>query len=54
VVGVETLFDGVRRQSQRLPPHGRLERFQIQIPQTLTPQQRFNVPQNLSGEKAVE
>jgi hypothetical protein len=54
MVGVEALFDRPRRQPERLPPDGRLQRFQIQIVQGLASQQRFNVPQDLSGEKAVE
>jgi len=54
MVGVKTLFDSPRRQPQGLPPHGRLQRFQIQILQGLPAQQRFNVPQDLSGEGAIE
>lgn len=54
MVGVKTLFDRPRGQPQRLPPNGRLQRFQIQIVQGLAPQQRFNIPQDLSGEQAVE
>jgi len=54
MVCVEPLFDSTRRQPQGLPPNGRLQRFQIQIVQSLAPQQRFNVPQDFSGEEAVE
>ena len=50
MVGVETLFNGTRRQLERLTPNRRLQRFQIQMLQALAAQQRFNVPQNLSGE----
>ncbi len=54
MISIETLLDGVRRQPQRLPPSCRLQRFQIQIVQGLAPQQRLDIPQDLSGEQAVE
>lgn len=54
VIGVETLCDGPRRQPQGLLPNRRLQCFQIQIFQALAAQQRFDVPQDLSGEQAVE
>jgi hypothetical protein len=38
MVGVETLLDSPRRQPQRLPPNGRLQRFQIQIVRGLASQ----------------
>jgi len=54
MVGVETLLDSPRGQLQRLPPNGRLQRFQVQIVQGLAPQQSFNIPQDLRGEETVE
>jgi len=54
MVGVEALLHSPCCQAQSLPSHGRLQRLQIQILQALTAQERFNVPQHLSGEKTVE
>lgn len=54
MIGIEALLDGLRRQSQRLPANRRLQRFQIQTLQTLAAQQRFDIPQDLSGQETVE
>jgi hypothetical protein len=53
-IRIETLLHCPPRQPQRLPANRRLQRFQIQIVQALASQQRFNIPQDLSGEEAVE
>lgn len=54
VVRVETLLDGDGGQSQRLMPDSVFQRFQIERVQMLASQQGLDVPQDLSGEKAVE
>lgn len=53
-IRIETLLNCPPRQPQCLPANRRLQRFQIQIVQALAPQQGFNIPQDLSGEEAVE
>ena len=54
MIGVKALLYSPRCQPQRLPPNGRLQRFQVQIVQALATQQRLNVPQDFGGEKTVE
>lgn len=54
VIGVETLLHGSCRQPQHLSPYGRFQRFQIEVLDALASQQRFDVPQDLSGEKIGE
>jgi hypothetical protein len=54
VIGVETLLHGTCRQQQHLSPHGRFQRFQVEILDALAANQRFDVPQDLSGEEIGE
>jgi hypothetical protein len=54
VIRVETLFDGMGGETKHLPPHCRFQCFQIEPFQTLAPEQRFDIPQNLSRQQAVE
>jgi hypothetical protein len=54
VVCVEALFDRAPGQLQGLPTHGRLQCFQIEFGKTLPPEEGFDIPHNLSGEKAAE
>lgn len=54
MVGVQTLFDGTSGEAEHLPAHGRFERFQIDLFQSLTSEERLDVPQDLTGQQAVE
>ena len=54
MVCVEALLDRASGQSQGLPAHCGLQRFQVEFGETLPPQQGFDVPQKFSGEQAVE
>ena len=50
VIGVEALLDGTAGQVQRLTPYRDLQRSQIKFLQALPPQQRVDIPEDLSGE----
>ena len=54
MVRVEALLYGNRRQTERLAPDSVFQRFQIEAGQMLASQQGLDVPQDLSGEEAVE
>ena len=54
LIGIDPLLDGAARQLQSLAPNRRLQRFQVEFFEGLASQQRFDVPQDLSGEQAAE
>ena len=54
VVRIETLLYRPRRQLQDLSPDRGFQRFQIQMVEFLASEQRFDVPQDLSGEEVGE
>ena len=54
MVRIETLLYRQRRQLQDLPPDGGFQRLQIQAVRFLAPEQRFDIPQDLSGEEVGE
>lgn len=54
VVRVQALLDCDRGQSQRLAPDSVFQRFQVERVHMLASQQGLDIPQDLSGEKAVE
>jgi hypothetical protein len=53
-VGIQPLLDGAAGEMERLPPDGHLQRLKVQILQTLAAEQGFDLPQDLSGQQAVE
>jgi hypothetical protein len=54
VVCIEALLDGASSQRQHLPADSRLQCLQIEFGDTLPPQESLAVPQDFSGEQAVE
>ena len=54
VIGVEALLDGKGGQAERLAPDRRFQSLQVEAVQALAAQQRFDIPEDLSGEQAGE
>ena len=54
VIGVEALLDGEGGQTERLAPDRRFQGLQVEAIQALAAQQRFDIPEDLSGEQAGE
>lgn len=54
MVRIEALLNGQRRQLEDLPSDRGFQCFQIQVIQILPSEQRFDIPQDLSGEEVGE
>jgi hypothetical protein len=54
VIGIEALLYRSAGQMERLPADRRFQGLQVEVLQSLSAQQRLDVPQNFSGEQSVE
>ncbi len=54
VIGIEALLDCAASQMERLATNRGFQSFQVEVLHALASQQRFDIPENLSGEQTGE